>query len=385
MVERNAMNARVLIIGIMLLFSLSVAQASNLTVTNLDVSVSYPPPYDRFSDRDDTDDDIVNGTAIKADIYPGSLVEFTFDVGNEFPSAGDVDIQNILATVTVVDLEESGDVEEEYSEFDLEPGAEEHVRIPVNVPEKVEAKDYDVTIHLEGETDNTTERVKILLKMSVRKESHDLKIISYSISPGQVTCDRSIVVKGTLANLGRNEESDAAVEVRSDAIGLYQKQEGIFLNEDPFEDDNEYAVAVPYAIPKTQKAGTYAISIRALFKGTTQMDLRQVNVKVIDCPASPSPTPEEEKPAEQQNQSQQAEQPVISPPPQGQQPGQNGDAVPPVYSSVERPFFSTPLGIAAIIIGNIVLVGVLIFIGAKLIVGKGGSGNARNEWGGEEG
>src|SRR3989338_188627 len=129
------MNAKIILIGMTFLLCIAVVQAANLTVTNLDVSVTYPAPYDRFSDRDDTDDDIVDGAAIKADIYPGSVVEFTFDVRNEFPSSSDTDIDNIVATLTAEDLNDGDDVEEESIDFDLATGEEERVRISIPVPE----------------------------------------------------------------------------------------------------------------------------------------------------------------------------------------------------------------------------------------------------------
>ena len=106
----KAMNTRLLLIVLAFLSCIATAHAANLTVSDLRVSISYPEPYDRYSNRDDLDD-VGAGEQIEADIYPGSVVEFKFDVLNGFSSSEDVDIDNIVATITVEDLDDGDDVE----------------------------------------------------------------------------------------------------------------------------------------------------------------------------------------------------------------------------------------------------------------------------------
>ncbi len=383
------MNAKMFPIVLMLLLCLGAAQAANLSVNDIAVSITYPEPYDRFSDRVDLDSDIVDGGKIQADIYPGSLVEFTFDVENTYPSGSNDrvnDIDDIFATITVEELDDGEDVEEESDDFDLEAGNDGRVRIVIPIPTKVEAKEYNVKIVVEGEGNISTQRIELNLKMDVFKESHDLKLISYSVIPEQVSCDRSIVVKAAMANLGRNEEPDAGIDVRSDGLGLVKEKKDIVLSEDPFNEESEYTFTVPFTISNSIKAGNYSIDIRALFKGEVQMDKRTLHVLIKDCGAAVPA--QEENPVElnpqvpkqsTKNESEES-QPILTPPKEtAAQPVVNKSGEEQVSSSVEKPFLKTGYGRAALIGGNVILLIVLIYFGAKMVAKSAKKRNDGNQ------
>jgi hypothetical protein len=319
----------------------------------------------------------VSGEKIEADIYPGSLVEFRLDVENIYSSDSDIDIDNVDATVTIEDLNDDEDVEEDSRDYDLKPGEEADIIVLIRIPTKVENKEYPVEIKVEGDG-NVTERILINLTLVVKKDSHDLRLISYSVTPLVVICDRQISVHATLANLGSREETDAALEFISDELGLSRKKGNIGLSDDPFDDESELSWTVPYTIPGSIPAGTYSIDIRALFQNELAMDTRTVSVAVKDCPSSQPAAPiETQKPAEPIQESAQQEPQMKNDTQETPVLVQGEGTVPEARieaqkeqetsgSSVERPFLSTPFGIGALLLGNLLILVIFIYVGAGI-------------------
>src|SRR3989338_7735721 len=374
MTSMTNLTNRLLIVLVVFLAGISAAHAANLEVSGLKVSVSYPQPYDRYSDRDDADE-MANGEQIEADIYPGSIVEFKFDVTNTFSASQDIDIDSIIATINVKDLDDGDDVEKDGKEFDLEAQEDEEVRISIPIPTKVDAMEYDVKIVIEGENNVSNERLEINLKMDVKKDSHDIKIISYSITPNVVSCDRSVIARATIANLGENEETNAGFEVRSADLDILKKEEGIELDEDPFHDDNERSMSFPLTIAQSVKAGDYPIEFRALYLNQLPMDMRTEFLSVKDCasnpPASSSQEEEDkqEQPAKEETEQEDAQKEEIEASP-GAKPD-SSSVVEKIGSSSEVRFLSTKAAKASLVIGNTLVLLAIIYIGAKVVVGKG--------------
>ncbi len=381
-----------LIFPLIFLLSLLLAEASNLSISGIDVSVTYPEPYNRYSEKDDTDAGLISGAEIAADIYPGSSVEFTFDVQNIFPTSSDVDIENVIGTITVEDLNDGEDAEQDTDDIDLGPTEEQRMRITIPIPVKVEAQEYKAEIVVDGDSNASQERTVINLRMDVKKESHDIKVIFQSVAPERVSCDRSVTIKAAIANLGRNDESDAGIEIRNDALGILKRQEKIFLEQDPFVEGNEYTFTAIPIIPKDAAAGTYQIAIKALFNGL-EMDRREVPVIVADCQTSkPEEKPanatvqnqtinQADKEAQEKNQTGIIEQPILA---QQQnlssaigQPEKRPEEE--AKSSIEKPFLKTPYGMGLLILGNILVLIVIIAIGVGVVIKSAKKKKAQNE------
>jgi hypothetical protein len=356
------------ICGLLLILCLSAVQAASFEVREIEVDVTYPPPYDRFSStRDKEDSNIQDNATIQADIYPGSEVEFAFLVENILPSDGE-DVKQLFGLITVEDLDDGDDVEVETDDVDLDPGQEERLRAIIHIPTKVEDKDYDLTLEVEGDVNGTDEKIKFEFIMKVKKDASDLKVTLHKVAPATVACERSIMLSSVMTNAGKNEETDAGFEILSVPLGIKIKRENIVLDEDPFDEDNDFVLNVPFTISQDVVPGEYAIDFRALYKNQLVMDSRTATIVVQPC----GTIAQEPEPI-------QAEEPVeASIPGKGEEQQESGsEALPseqPGGASIEKPFTSSPVFIVLLALGNIAVVALLVYVGAKLIAGKGSKG-----------
>ena len=377
------MNTKPIGVIALLILCLATVQAASFEVRDLKVSVTYPAPYDRFSDRIDLDDGLVDGGTIEADIFPGSEVEFIFTVDNLLSetSTDDGDVNNIIGTITVEDLNDNDDVEVETDDIDLNAGNDEKLRATVKVPAKVEAQEYEVEVKVEGDVNGTTESVIINLIMDVKKESSDLKVTEYRVTPSAISCERTIRLYAVMTNLGKDKETDAAFEARSDGLGIVIKKTDIELTDDPFDEDSEYVLNTQFIVDESVAPGTYTIDYSAWFKNQIVMDKRSVELAVAPCASGASgaaaqpegeqetETPPEQPPATPPSSNEGGEETVATPP------GEHLNGEPIVTSSIEKPIISSPLFVAGIIILNILMVVVLVYAGAKAISARKQKGN----------
>jgi hypothetical protein len=185
-----------------------------------------------------------------------------------------------------------------------------------------------------------------------------------------------------MTNLGKGDEEDAAFEISSEGLGISVKRTDITLVEDPFDEDNDYVLNVPFTVSQDAAAGNYSIDFKAWFRNQIVMDKRTAYLLVEQCPTSqPVQQPTEE--GEEQVQPQPTTPPTESggQPTAGEQPAQQPEQI---TSSVEKPLTSSPAFIAGMVFLNIAVIAVLIFAGAKLIAKKQPTSQEPAEQGAED-
>ena len=162
----------------LLLFIILIAGSSlaaGLEITEIDVNVDYDEAYTyRVENRDRIDSasvPVANSTKIGADVLPGSNVTFTIRVENTFQGE-DPDLRGVFATLTIEEIDDGADLEEESIDFDLEPGNDERVDIKFPIPLDVDAGTYNVIMEAEGEDRNgTSYSTKLELKLEVKSKA----------------------------------------------------------------------------------------------------------------------------------------------------------------------------------------------------------------------
>ena len=370
------MNLKIWLLGLIAVLSVSAVSAQSFIVSQIDVDVTYPAPYDRFSNtRDDSDEGLIDGQSIEADIYPGSQVEFSMDIENVI----DEDIDGIFATITVEDLNDGDDVEIETQEIDLDEGDEGEIRAIISVPTKVEDITYDVVIEVEGDVNGTIVTEEINLIMKVKKDNIDLKVTTYSVTPTLISCDRTIEMYGVMTNVASNEASNAAFEIRSEPLGVTIKRTDITLSDDPFDEESEFVLRSPFTISNTVQPGTYNVEFIAWFNNQLPIDRRNATVVVQSCATNPqTPQPQSQQPVQSeqpqqqtQNATTQAQTTTTTTQQTSTQTETNTPtSKPTITTSTEQPFISSTLFKALVIGLNAIILLGLIIIGAMLVARK---------------
>src|SRR3989338_1293714 len=349
----------VFLIVFMILVAPSIL-AAGLQITEIDVHVDYDEAYTyRVENRDRIDSTTVsisNNSKIDADILPGSNVTFTVRVENTFQGE-DPDLRGVFATITIEDIDDGADLDEESIDFDLEPGNDNRVDVKFPIPLDVDAGTYNVIMEAEGEDRNKTSyKTEVRLKLEVKKQSHDIRITKVLLNPSIVDCDRKAKLTAEIVNAGSNAENQVALEFKATSLGVnsYDKDISLESSDEASEEEKTHTKTLNIEVPSFFKAGTFPILINLYWKNFVLFDQKTVDLVVKDCVSSATKSKKEIK----------EEKPVVVIQPEDEREEQNAIEEP-ITSTEEIPILSSP--ILAMLLGGIVIVvfAVLIVIGYR--------------------
>lgn len=262
--------------------------AVGLQITDLKFSVDYDQAWayrQENADKINFVPHIANNSRINADVFPGSNVTFTVRIENTFSGSGPV-LKNAIATVTVQELDDGADAQQESADFDLEPGDDALADLKFKIPFDVHSGTYNVKIRIEGEDINRTlYSAEENLKFGVRKQSHDLKIKSAFMNPGIVDCKRKSKITASFANIGSSLEDQIAFGFKSESLGINSIDRDISLgtSEENNIGDTIYTKNLNVEVPSSYKAGSYPIFVNLYWKNSLLFDKQEIDLIVKDC------------------------------------------------------------------------------------------------------
>lgn len=327
-----------------LLLNLAYAQ-SKLVFSDVDVNVGGK-----------SSKNLVDGETIDDEAEPGDTVEFRIEVANNFTSAEDLEIQDITIDVTIEEIDDGDDFDEESSEFDLRPGREKRVTLKFEVPLEVEEDSFNVLIHAEGEDENgTTHEVDMDLTLDVDKETHKLIITRKTLSPAEVACGRKNVQVGvTVINIGNEDEEDVVFELSNSDLGVNIREDVGELTAEPNEEESRFSKTYSFNLPSDVEEGSYPITLRALYDNDRRRAEDTVTLTVNECLTAPK----KEEPDDKQTDD---EVTVITPTTTVTPTQPN---LPPETVATEESFFRGNVFVAGVIIAEVIAV----MIGVALVV-----------------
>lgn len=293
----------------------SSVSAAGLKITEIDFHIEYDEAYTyRVERRDRIDSGSIsptNNSKIDADLFPGSNITFTVRVENTFPSNGPA-IKGVFARMTLEEIDDGADLEDESLDFDLEPGDDYRYDLEFTIPLDVDTMSYNVVLEAEGEDkNNTLHETSLNLKLQVKKQGHDIRIIRTILNPGVVSCDRKSKLTAEIMNLGSNIENQNSLEFKSDALGISSIDKDIALesSDEASEEEKIYAKSINFEVPNSLKAGTYPIFVNLYWKNFALFDQKELSLIVRDCDGTPHPNkvPQDVTEEPQEPESQEAE------------------------------------------------------------------------------
>ena len=284
------------------LSSVSANVGGGLEIEDLDVFLTTRDPnLDVFietrSPKTASDTDVNDGEKLdfSEKVGPESELRFNLDIENTFADDEGIDINDITVKVTIVEIDDGDDIEEESGEFDLDPDTTEVVDVYVKIPLSVDEGVYDVVIEVVGEDDNGNEHtVEVNLELDIDKETRDVSIVELSLFPEKIKCSGTSTLTATIKNLGKRLEEKGKLDMANKELDIDVVVENIVLEEDPFDDDNEFTKGVPINVDKNTKAGTYPITVKSYVLGVGAWDTKTVNLVVESCSGQVEEEPEEE-------------------------------------------------------------------------------------------
>ena len=267
----------------------SISLAAGLQITEIDVNVDYDEAYTyRVEDRDRIDSTSVpatNNSKIDADVLPGSNLTFTVRVENTF-TGEDPDLRGVFVTMTIEEIDDGGDLDEESIDFDLEPGDDNRVDVKFNIPLDVDSGTYNVVMGAEGEDRNETlYNTELNLKLEVKKQSHDIRITNVLLEPSVVECDRKAKLVAEITNAGSNPENEVALEFKATSLGInsYDKDISLLSSDEASEEEKTYTKTLNFEVPDFLKAGKFPILVNLYWKNFVLFDQKTMDFVVKDC------------------------------------------------------------------------------------------------------
>ncbi|MAG91043.1 hypothetical protein CMO83_00025 [Candidatus Woesearchaeota archaeon] len=244
---------------------------AKLKITDVDAKV------DRSSDNN-----LRDGETISRDAEPESMVELKVEVTNLFNSTG-LKINDIVVTVTIEDIDDGDDMEEESREFDLRPGRDKRSTFKFKLPLNIEDGDFNIAIEAEGTDEDGNDHSDDLdVELEVQKERHDLRLQRLNIDKSKVKCDtESFTISYTIINLGEEDEDKSYVEIINRDLGLNFVQRDISI--DAGADDNTFSGSHTLKISNKVENATYPITVNVYSDDGRVSDTKTINLEVVGC------------------------------------------------------------------------------------------------------
>ena len=257
-----------------LLMNLVYASNSRLIFSDVDVKVGGR-----------TSNNLRDGDRIDEQAKPGDALEFRVKVQNNFTSEENLKIKDITVKVTIQNIDDGGDLEEESKSFDLSPGSDKRVTLKFETPLEVDEDTFDVLIHAEGEDKNSTNHESDMkIRLEVNKETHALKITKASLSPAVVSCNRkSIQLSTSLINIGTDDENDVTFKVSNPELDIDLKDNINELRAQPNEPESRFSKTYSFKINDDTTTGSYPITLTALYDNDRKRKEETATLTVNDC------------------------------------------------------------------------------------------------------
>jgi len=220
---------------------------------------------------------INDGDTISKDAEPGSKVQFDVEIENLFAQ---LELEDIEITVTIDDIDDGDELEEEASDFDLKPGKKKSKKVSFDIPYAVDEDDYDVTIQVLARDENRTKHeITWNVKLELDKQKHDIRIMRAELSRSTITCEQNSRLSLDILNLGSEDEDEVTISVNNDQLGL-NILENLELDEGT---DDDSGFSNRYSISGNNKTtGTYPISI-VVRADNKLMDEETLDLEVNEC------------------------------------------------------------------------------------------------------
>ncbi len=269
--------AKLLFISIvMLVFLMNIAHAagSKLVISDVDVKIGSK-----------TLKNLTDGQTISEEARPGRTVEVRVEARNAFTRAEDVKIQDVTIKVTIENIDNGDDLEQESTNFDLRADSEAKFNFKFDVPLEVREDTYNVVITAEGNDDSGTRNfAEVKLKLEVNKENHRVIILEKSLTPDEASCQRkNIHLSTTLLNIGNDDEDKVKFQILNSQLGV--NIENIFgsLRALPNEPESRFSKVYSFDVPVNADPGSYPLTLRATYDNDRKVTEDSVTLVVSNC------------------------------------------------------------------------------------------------------
>lgn len=234
-----------------------------------------------------------NGDTFNEIIEPGDDINFEFEIENEFRDNTDID--NIQITVTINNITDNENIVEKKTKFDLSDGKTKTKRIKVDIPSDANELITPAYIHIKGIDDNgDIQEINWTIFLNINDEDHDIIFYNTKINQTLIDCSGTALITVWLDNIGKYDESKAALTVENQELGIFQSFTNLDINS-----DEKYSKLVYINVSEASKTGKYDIKLKSYYKNTHLDDVTIVPIDVIACKKEFSQIKKDEEPVKE--------------------------------------------------------------------------------------
>ncbi len=256
--------------------------STKLEITDLDVKVGSK-----------TDKGLSDGDTIGDEAMPGDKIEFKFELTNFYTDDEDVEIQDVVVTITIEGVDDDDDLEEETDEFDIKADDNEKDTLSFEIPYEVDAGTYNVVIQVEGDGENDVSYdFEWNLDLEVEKEKHLLYFTEARVADDSVDCGKSTTLDIGVLNIGEEDEEDVDLTITNSDFDL-SLSDRFDVDEGAFDDDVKYSKDFTIEVPDDAEAGAYILDVRVSYNDGKDSEETQVTLNV-ECGEEEVPSEEED-------------------------------------------------------------------------------------------
>ncbi len=207
---------------------------------------------------------------------PGDEIEAFIELENENldRSDNDQEIEDIEVTVTIEDIDDGSDIEEDYKDRDLRARKDESIPLFFTVPLRVEDRNYAIKIEVEA-TENGTDFSKDEdFVVNIIKKEHELYFKELKFEPAEIKCNELSYLEMNIYNLGKEDEN-IEMTITNQELGYVLKR-AFELGEYPGKDT--YKNSIPIKAPLEAEAGKYEFKISLSYSGLIENKIVELNV-----------------------------------------------------------------------------------------------------------
>ncbi len=239
-------------------------------------------------------DDGEEMTALK----PDTSCTITVEVENNFRSKdtndqkiGDIDME---VTVTVESDDSDVDLDDDDSD-NLDANDNIDFSFDFDIDEEADDKTYNIEVRAYSVDDNGAYHGEIwTVQLEVEREKHELAIKKIIVMPSIIeSCkdmSNMVTISTQIANTGRRDESEAAVELSLPDFKFIEKKEDIELDR-----DDSTTLSFQVTIPENIKPGKYRGTLKTFFDNLGESMTETVEVEVLACSITQDEPEEEEQ------------------------------------------------------------------------------------------
>ena len=339
---------------LLIVAQVAFAAGDKLNITDIDVEVDGK-----------SSNNLKDGKTISKEAKPESEIEFKIKVKNSYngTGTGDLDIEDIQVTVTIEGIDDDDDLEEDAKEFDVNADDDKTVTVKFKLPLEVDEGTYDVLIEAEGEDeDGLTHSTEARIDLEVEKEDHEVIFHRKSLSPSEISCQRTTQLSVGVINTGAQEEEETVLEIANADLGV-NLRETFDLSDDPFDSDSKFIKTYSVRVADDVAPGIYPIVASVTFDDGDETETTTLDLAVGSCAAAQETS--EEEAAEEE-----PEVVVVSPPTQII-PTTGVTVTEPTQAAEQKSLLQSGNFVTALIVGEVLVVIVAILLVVALMRRRG--------------